>query len=419
MIELFDNKYSLFRDYILGKNKPQLSKDIALPNYPYFSAFLIFVVTGSKVVGESVSIILLLLVVLIDIKWWLRFIIKSAIIVHPLRWLLLVIIIGVGLSSYTSLSNNISWYRFFTSLAITWIAVGTFEFLSRLDYRTWLPILVKVFVVFSTIIFLKQFATNVEVKNPDTVTYLCWAVVCLLPTLIYCIKHNISKWYSWFIVITIFLSALHLESRATLVGYVLVALTYFIFINKNNALKPYHIILALVIATLILYFGFFHKAELFSNVQGEQFLPKWLIDPVRQATWRFAWEAIPSMPIFGFGIEASNNIPGAREIVPWLFIPPLYYKAGIMEYLPHNVLLQWLLELGWITFSLIMLLYVIIFIKLLFEKDEIRKYELMLHAGYFGISLINSNFWTSFWVISYVFSIAILYALSESKKLYH
>lgn len=425
MISFIKNYYLSIKNYCLAAEddklqvKVQQNSLIGLPRFPYITAFLVFLIIGSKVLGNSVSIVLMILIVLLDPKWWLVYIFKSAITKHPLRLLFIIVILCTGISVYTSLDFSLSLNRFLTTLAILWIAIGSFEILSQLDYRRWLPWLVKIFVVYSVIGFMHLSFNNINVEAPGVMVYVGWTTVCILPILIFSIQFNINRWLALTVATLILLSAILIESRSTLVGYSLIIIT-FVFIHfRHKARKmKYLIILSIVVLLLLLItVGYPNKFDFFHGSGGYIFAPTWLIDPVRQATWNFLWNIIPSIPFFGYGLDASNLIEGANDIIIAI-IPQTRVFVSVLADSPHNVLLQWLVELGWISFIAIIMAYLLLLIRLLIERRKLFKYTIMLHAGYFGISLMNSNFWLPFWLISYFVSLAVLSALIVSVNKY-
>lgn len=423
MTSLFKLAFNQVKNYCLGISDTTDIPELELPKFPHVMILFVFILMGSKILGNSISIVLMTLIVLLDTKWWLSCFFNSAIVRHPLRWLYVVIIAFMALSVITSQNFSLSMYRFVSALAISWIAIGAFEILSRTDYKKWLPWLIIIFSTYIIILIIVITSETLLKSLYLQVIYTCWIFVCIIPILIYSLGEKtvkvLYKSAVILIIISIAIISYKIENRSTMVSYFAIFATLIVIKYIKFGWKLLPVLMTMFAGVFLLVtIGYSYKYRLFSGAQGELFAPTWIIDPVRQAIWQFAWNSIPSTPTFGFGINASNRIEGALDQISWLSEPPLNLNMAFMYHTPHNVFLQWLLELGWITFILIVIFYLLLLVKLILDKNEVQKYELLIHAGYFGIGLVNGNFWSPFWLIAYVFSLAIIKALCVSKRVF-
>ncbi|HIB69448.1 MAG TPA: glycosyltransferase, partial [Phycisphaerales bacterium] len=62
--------------------------------------------------------------------------------------------------------------------------------------------------------------------------------------------------------------------------------------------------------------------------------------------WDFVGKRIAEKPLVGWGMNASRSIPGGSDTLPHLTDPSPHMRISILPLHPHNVVLQWWLELG-------------------------------------------------------------------------
>lgn len=142
-----------------------------------------------------------------------------------------------------------------------------------------------------------------------------------------------------------------------------------------------------------------------SGLEGEWFLPLWLIDFQRQEIWRFAFELAMHNIWFGMGINTINFSPGADAVIPHTV------NLARMPGHPHNWILEVLAETG--IFGLLSLLFVIAMSLFDYCKSFIQKGSgaylvvLCMSIGYWMSGLFNFSFWSSWWQMSFVLITAI------------
>lgn len=130
------------------------------------------------------------------------------------------------------------------------------------------------------------------------------------------------------------------------------------------------------------------------------------VDPHRELIWGFVLNAHESAPFFGVGPNSINFFPGANVVIGALnqeFVPSH----------PHNWILEILSETGWIGFGL---LAVCIFLTLRLAIrgmyiDRGAALAIIGSSGAYWISgLVNFSFWSSWWQVTYLLSIAAPFA---------
>lgn len=431
MIKLFLSRFSVFNSikrYYADSPQYEKKNKIGLPRFPSITLGLIFFFMIIKLpsfatVSFIVNAVPLVIIVLLDYRWWASFVFKASIKSYPLNWLFALIFIGIILSSYTSLNPARSYYEIFKSLTIIWLVIGAYEILSQVDYRRWLPWFINMFTVASIWVIMYsikiQVAAVFDTSKMMSVLYLGWVTVCFLPIFIYCFQSNIKRIQVVFIVFCAIYISIIFENRTTVVGMATVIVTYLAIYNNRYGWKIYPIIACVVlVAFTTATYLYSVKYNAHVNVLGILNLPTWIVDPHRQAIWQFSLNAIPSTPFFGFGIDSLTLLDGAMEEVPWLIGAYKWFHAYFINNSPHNIFLQWLLELGWLNFLFIIFIYILLAIKLIMEKHKVKKLELLLHAGYFAIASINTSYWDTFWFIAYFSCIAVIRGLANSVDLY-
>jgi O-antigen ligase len=140
-----------------------------------------------------------------------------------------------------------------------------------------------------------------------------------------------------------------------------------------------------------------------TNVRGNQIeavtaIPIWLVDAHRQAIWARGLVLAADAPVFGWGFDVIDRLPGASEIVPGS------NQAYIPSH-PHNWMIEVLVETGVIGFaamvgSLVLLAWGAVRSA---RRDGAAGATLLaLLAAFFFISSISFSFWSYWWQATFV-----------------
>tara|TARA_Y100001960_G_scaffold325844_1_gene408978 strand:- start:511 stop:1713 length:1203 start_codon:yes stop_codon:yes gene_type:complete len=139
---------------------------------------------------------------------------------------------------------------------------------------------------------------------------------------------------------------------------------------------------------------------------GDWPLPIWLIDFQRQTIWEYAFNITHSAPWLGIGANTINFSPGADQPLPGnetLHIIPAH---------PHNWFFEILAETGSIGLIAMMVsatLAAYHFIRLYKRYgDSSSVAALTIMAGYWVSGLFNYSYWSAWWQVSFVLSIALV-----------
>lgn len=141
-------------------------------------------------------------------------------------------------------------------------------------------------------------------------------------------------------------------------------------------------------------------------------IPYWLIDPPRQAIWLNAWEAGERWRLFGAGINAIDQLPGAHE---WNEMTgteniPLH---------PHNWVLEVIVETGLIGFAAMMA--ALAYITQALVRGYLRTRQsgvlaaIYVWVSYWTIGLFSVSYWSSWWQVSFVAAMTICLAFPDSQ----
>lgn len=141
------------------------------------------------------------------------------------------------------------------------------------------------------------------------------------------------------------------------------------------------------------------------------YVPLALIDIHRQAIWAFAFERALSSPWLGHGINRSNFIAGSQFNI--IGIPGGRGGEFIPSH-PHNWLLEIFLETGGIgalaTLIAVVWFHLSLFRRYLAGKDPMVLAILATTAGYWASGLFNFSFWSAWWQVAYLVTIALMFA---------
>lgn len=133
--------------------------------------------------------------------------------------------------------------------------------------------------------------------------------------------------------------------------------------------------------------------------------PASLIDPHRQMIWGFARDRAVEAPWFGRGLDVSNLLPGANTIV----------EAFNQEFIPshpHNWALELFLETGAVGLVAIFAVLALLVGRLASHENPRfdRVAGLGLFGAFWGSSLFNFSFWSSWWQAGFLLLLVLVMA---------
>jgi O-antigen ligase len=205
-------------------------------------------------------------------------------------------------------------------------------------------------------------------------------------------------------------------NRATIAGFLAAGLivTLALLVSKVSKKIAYSAMLVMGVAIYAaltwLESARGYSVKLFGS-QEDWLLPIWLIDFERQKIWTKAWEIASGSPWFGIGANTINFAPGADEIIKGT------HGLHIIPAHPHNWLVEVLAETGAVglaALSITILLAAVWFLLNLRQTGNIGTMcAIGIMAGYWGSGLFNFSYWSAWWQLSFLISIAICFAFNS------
>jgi O-antigen ligase len=149
------------------------------------------------------------------------------------------------------------------------------------------------------------------------------------------------------------------------------------------------------------------KARDVDNIRFEPYLPTWLADQHRQIIWQFTLDKALEAPLFGYGINAVEQVDGADRK-----IPGMGGGAVLLPSHPHNWVLEIFAETG--VVGLLPMLVLVASSMVWLARDFVRSGRAeslvagAVSAGYWASGLFNFSFWTAWWQTAYLILVAIV-----------
>ena len=124
------------------------------------------------------------------------------------------------------------------------------------------------------------------------------------------------------------------------------------------------------------------------------YLPVWMVGPHRQVIWRFVFERFLERPLFGWGIGAINQVPGATDIIPVV-------QGNYVPSHPHSWVMEILSETGLVgTLPLLALLawWIWRLARQYVRDGALAPLALIaVLCGFFGAAAFNFSIWRVWW----------------------
>lgn len=144
------------------------------------------------------------------------------------------------------------------------------------------------------------------------------------------------------------------------------------------------------------------------------YLPTTIIDAHRQLIWQFAYSHVFDHPLIGWGMNAAPWIPGANGIVEG-------FNQAVLPGHPHS----WFMEI-WLETGLIGLVPTVLLVigcaavsLRLTHKEGLRVAApiLAILAAYWFAGLFNYSFWTTWWFVVFVITLALAFVRRDALAL--
>ena len=135
-----------------------------------------------------------------------------------------------------------------------------------------------------------------------------------------------------------------------------------------------------------------------NEIEAALNLPIWLVDAHRQAIWDASLQRFTEAPIFGWGIDVIDKLPGANDIVP---------GSGV-EFIPshpHNWAIEVLAETGVVGFTAMAVALIVLAvggIRATRRDGSAGATLLAVCAIFFLVSLISYSFWAFWWQATFI-----------------
>jgi len=159
--------------------------------------------------------------------------------------------------------------------------------------------------------------------------------------------------------------------------------------------------------------------------QGLTMIPVWALDLHRQLIWAFSLDRIMESPWLGYGLNASNYHPLAKQTIGEYFggtfahIPDISISPALPSH-PHNWMIEMILDAGFIGFIPVLALVCLLFFKsikrYIIQPNPALLGFITVNVGYWGTGLLNFSFWSVWWQVTYFVASATLFCVYLNEK---
>jgi len=235
--------------------------------------------------------------------------------------------------------------------------------------------------------------------------------ICLIPAALWA---GISIKWSWrnyaYLAATLsFLVIVQSKTGAAVAGLLAGTLTVgFVAVWRN---KKYLLAYVAYLGAMAAGAFFWLSEKVNPDLPSPNIVPNWLIDGHRQYIWQFAYQKFLESPWFGYGMNAIDRIPGAKENIPGIGHP--YIPSH-----PHNAYLEIAAETG--VFGLLALLLLIVGFAYTLARqywssggspfeDQVKPLAfLFVWSAFWGAAALNVSIWSVWWQLTLFVSMALL-----------
>ena len=214
---------------------------------------------------------------------------------------------------------------------------------------------------------------------------------------------------NFFTIFTLLPCLIISNCNSAILGILLGLLSLLIFFLFNMFFKKkYFLIFSSIISIFIFSLIAKNLPQKFSIEYVQNFeprIPGQIIDIHRQFMWGFSINKFIEKPIFGYGPDTSNFIPEGQKEIGSKYTGKMFLISSH----PHNFLIELLLEVGIVGFTLFVLFITFLNIEIAKKCSRRQLYFLLFFNVYFwGASLVNFSFWQGWWQVSYYFLLALM-----------
>ncbi len=235
------------------------------------------------------------------------------------------------------------------------------------------------------------------------------SAMCLFPVLIWA-GRKIGGTWNWAAIVSSILCLVIIfetANRASIAGLMSMILIGAILLGLREKRTRLPLLVGAPIVVALMFWWMFNYGPTFLN-HPDAYLPTTLVDPHRQAIWKFTFERALHAPWFGHGIDTINFQPGADSA----------FTKGYVQMIPshpHNWVIEIFSETGAIgivsIFTVLIGLALGLARSVLANRDTSENLALLsLSAGFWTSALFNFSIWSTWWLLTYF----ILYAIVAS-----
>jgi O-antigen ligase len=238
--------------------------------------------------------------------------------------------------------------------------------------------------------------------------------VLIVPLLIVATRDASKIWKlaCGMIILSVFLLVLQTDNRSAIAGFITIALAMVIvsLLNKASKTKAISLLMGACASVMgVVVWLKVTRMHLQGIVPNEDWLiPVWLLDFERQVIWRQALEFGMVSPWIGIGANTINFVHGADRVIngtPNLHVIPAH---------PHNWAVEIFAETGAIGLIFLLVTIAVFAVQTLLKVRRTSRFELIaaiaIMAGYWGSGLFNFSYWSAWWQLSFLISLAICFA---------
>ncbi|MGD9537739.1 MAG: O-antigen ligase family protein [Alphaproteobacteria bacterium] len=140
-------------------------------------------------------------------------------------------------------------------------------------------------------------------------------------------------------------------------------------------------------------------------------LPTALVDAHRQQIWGFSLDAAMERPWFGHGLDRSNYVPGAQDVIA-------RFNQAFVPAHPHNWIIEVIVDAGFVGLAALLVAlgaFAARWFRIAREDRLLGAAGLGLAAAFFASSLLNFSFWLTWWQTVLLVLSALLLAFAPAR----
>jgi O-antigen ligase len=131
--------------------------------------------------------------------------------------------------------------------------------------------------------------------------------------------------------------------------------------------------------------------------------------------WRFTSERIAERPWFGWGMDASRELPGSHaKLVETISEPIVPVDAEALQLHPHNAFLEWRVELGLPGLLICIAIIILVLLRCAKGGPPLSAVRLACAASALTIGLLGYGAWQAWWLSTIWLAAALLVPLRST-----